>query len=48
MEICKAYSDSCQSSNRKFNFFFYIYVDGLNVLIQIYIFLKEVTYVQVY
>ena len=40
---------SYQSSNRNFKYCFYLfYVDGLNVLFQICLFLKEVTYVQGY
>ena len=45
--IC-SYSDSYQSSNRKFKFCLYMYVDGFNVLFQMCIFLKEFTYVQAY
>ena len=48
MEIYKDYSNSYQFSNRRFKFCFYILLDnGLNVLFQICIFLKEVLYVQV-
>ena len=49
MEIYKDYSDSYQFSNTRFKFCFYILVDdGLNVLFQICIFLKEVIYIQVF
>ena len=40
---CMGYLDSYQFGNRKFKFFFYILVDnGLNVLLQICIFLKAI------
>ena len=43
------YLDSYQFSNRRFKFCSYILVDnGLNMLFQICIFLKEVTYMYKY
>ena len=43
------YLDRYQFSNRRFKFCFYVLVDnGLNVLFQICIFVKEVIYVQIF